>query len=160
GLDRGLRVRIRAHLDEREAARAAGLAIHDDRGALDLAPIGAEQPKQLVFHRVEGEVADKETFTHCDSAFGLQHEFAVGGRRTNKGSGEGLLLSKTYDPRGRPSTRRARMCVPPARGALTGGDASRGGRSAQPSRRPASPPPAPHPPPDSLAFARASDSAR
>src|SRR5262249_38151388 len=63
-LDRRLCVSIRRHLDEREAARAAGVAIEHDAAALDLAAIGAERGSQGLLCGVERKIAYVETLAH------------------------------------------------------------------------------------------------
>src|SRR5207253_1653491 len=51
------------HLDEAEAARAAGLAVADDLGAGDVAVL-AERLAQVVRGGLEGEVADVQVLAH------------------------------------------------------------------------------------------------
>ena len=62
-LDRRRRLLISAHRDEREAARAARLAVHDDVNVGDLAA-GREGLANAVARGVEGKVADVKTIAH------------------------------------------------------------------------------------------------
>src|SRR5262249_33535267 len=61
---RGLRAFGGRHLDEREAARPAGLAIHDDRDAGDLSPVRPERLTEGFLARVVVQIADVELRTH------------------------------------------------------------------------------------------------
>jgi hypothetical protein len=63
-LQRLLRELGRGHLDEGEAPRPAGLAIHDDRDARDLAPVRAEELAERLLVGVVVQVAHVELRAH------------------------------------------------------------------------------------------------
>jgi hypothetical protein len=59
GLDRGAGLIVVLHLDEPEAAGAAGLTIHDQRRGEDLA-VGLEELAETGLGRIERQIADVE----------------------------------------------------------------------------------------------------
>ena len=61
-----LGIALRAHLDEREAARTAGLAVARDGHLLDGAAVRSERGTQRVLGDGEVEVADVELGSHVD----------------------------------------------------------------------------------------------
>ena len=63
-LHRLLRELRRRHLDEREATRTAGLAIHDDGYARDLSAVAREQLPQRLLVRVVVQIAHVELRAH------------------------------------------------------------------------------------------------
>lgn len=83
-LDRGLRVRVVRHLDEREAARATRVTIEHDLDLGHLTAIGAECRTQDVLGGLKGEVANVQSRTHrSDDLFSL---LRTGSSRGPKGA--------------------------------------------------------------------------
>src|SRR5262245_26390097 len=81
-----LGVGVGAHRDEREAARAAGLAVAGNGNLLDGAAVLCERGAQRVFGGGEVEVADVELASHWNRPSGVLREARVGPR-----SGEDTL---------------------------------------------------------------------
>src|SRR5207247_1147452 len=65
--DRGLRLVVGRHLDEREAARPTGLPVGDDLHLLDLAAVLLEEGAQLLLLALVGEVANIQSLSHASS---------------------------------------------------------------------------------------------
>ena len=62
-LDGSLRIAFGAHLDEREAAGAAGVAVQHELDLPDLAVVLTEFTRERVFGGLEGEIANVESCT-------------------------------------------------------------------------------------------------